>query len=538
MRGSRAISRSVSRAPIRSGTLPPYRYRYRSGLLVPFGAAHRGNGIAGTDPNAQRPARNASSASTWARTLCADGPPGDRVRRDARVGIEQRSAPGNPERLPLLVGHRRQRAAPAGQLLEQRPGPTVRLAERHPRLDQRLGEVGGVEALGGACVTHRRDVEPHGRHRPRDRRQDEVQRVHRVEERLLVLLEVAVVAGRQAVQHRRDRHEVRRHTCRLPADEFSGIGVPLLRHHARAGGVGLVEFGPCQRLVGPSSKIRRQARKVGRGDRRHRQELLDEITIAHRVDRVRERPAHAQPLGGGRRIQPQRGGRRRAGAQRGCGRTIGPLREPLEVAGARPRVRQQVVAERHGLGETRVGRTGHHGRLMLTRALDQHGHQRADRSVDPCAGVEQPEPQVGHDQIVARPPRVELGAEVAEAFGDLAFHDRVDVFVGGTEDDRARCELLADLGQRGIERFGFIGGEQSGGQQRADMRARGANIRLTQPLVEVQGTSQGVRLGCRRRREPSRPQRAVLAHAPRSPCVADHVLRPRPYSRTNPAASD
>ena len=74
--------------------------------------------------------------------------------------------------------------------------------------------------------------------------------------------------------------------------------------------------------------------------------------------------------------------------------------------------------------------------------------------------------------------------------------------------------------------------------QRADMRSRGANVRLTQPLVEVQRPSQGVRLGCRRRREPSRPQRAALAHAPRSPWVADHVLRPRPYSRTNPAASD
>ena len=72
----------------------------------------------------------------------------------------------------------------------------VSLAERHARTDQSLGKVRRVQALVVERGSHRLDVEPQRSDRSRDRRKDDLERFHRIEGRLLVLLQVAVVAER------------------------------------------------------------------------------------------------------------------------------------------------------------------------------------------------------------------------------------------------------------------------------------------------------------------------------------------------------
>ena len=154
------------------------------------------------------------------------------------------------------------------------------------------------------------------------------------------------------------------------------------------------------------------------------------------------------------------------------GRTIRPLREPLEVAGARPRVREQVVAERHGLGETRVGRTGHHGRLVLARARDQRGHQRADRARRSAAPASSSHSRrsVTTRSLRDRPawslaPRSPRRSVTSRSI------DRVDVFVGGIEREPRPLRCSSPTSASAASSVSASSAvEQPGGQQRPDMR--------------------------------------------------------------------
>src|SRR5437867_3607103 len=56
--------------------------------------------------------------------------------------------------------------------------------------------------------------------------------VHCIEDRGLVLLEIAVVREGQGLQRRKECDEVSNHSTRLPAGELRDVRVSLLRHEA------------------------------------------------------------------------------------------------------------------------------------------------------------------------------------------------------------------------------------------------------------------------------------------------------------------
>ena len=136
-----------------------------------------------------------------------------------------------------------------------------------------------------------------------------------------------------------------------------------------------------------------------------------------------------------------------------------------------------MVGEQHRLGPLEVGVPGQVGVARLHGPVQQGvlelDHRRADRQQLPA----RVEPEVGGDLVVAAPPGVELGPDVAGELGHPAFHRRVDVLVPGLEDEDPRAQLLLHPVERG---------QQDGGlaRSRAPRRAPGpARGRATRQVV-------------------------------------------------------
>ena len=145
---------------------------------------------------------SASSASAWARMEAGEGPPSPERALTEASGSSSAAPPGSAERLPLRGGEIPERTPGQRQLLQQLAGAPVGLAERHPGLHERLGQIGRIQALVLASGAHRVRVEPDRRHRAGERGQHQLERAGRIEGRLLVLLEVAVIAEGQALEQR------------------------------------------------------------------------------------------------------------------------------------------------------------------------------------------------------------------------------------------------------------------------------------------------------------------------------------------------
>ena len=95
------------------------------------------------------------------------------------------------------------------------------------------------------------------------RRQQHEQLVDRVEERLLVLLQVPVVGQRQALERGQQPGQVADQPAGLAAGELGDVGVLLLRHDAGPGRPGVVERGEAE-LVGAPRGSRPRSAGTGR----------------------------------------------------------------------------------------------------------------------------------------------------------------------------------------------------------------------------------------------------------------------------------
>ena len=112
----------------------------------------------------------------------------------------------------------------------QRAHQGVGVPERHAPLDQQLGQVdrGGVRRVGGRPASGRVSNVSVA-YSPVERRQGQRHLVDRVEQRLLVLLEVPVVAERQALERGQQPGQVADDPAGLAPGQLGDVGVLLLR---------------------------------------------------------------------------------------------------------------------------------------------------------------------------------------------------------------------------------------------------------------------------------------------------------------------
>ena len=120
-------------------------------------------------------------------------------------------------------------------VLDERADAAVRVAEGHAQLDELLGEVGRHQRRIGGGFGHAVAADLHrADHRGVDR-EDRLDGVDRVEDRDLVLLQIAVVGERQTLAQGEERGQRAVDPRGLAAGELADVGVLLLRHQTRAG---------------------------------------------------------------------------------------------------------------------------------------------------------------------------------------------------------------------------------------------------------------------------------------------------------------
>ena len=179
-----------------------------------------------------------------------------------------------------------------------------------------------------------------------------------VEQRLLVLLEVAVVGERETLERGEQPGEVADQPSGLAAGELGDVGVLLLGQHRRARRVGVVEAGEPELLGGPQHPLLADPRQVDTDQGQIEQRLGDEVAVAHRVDGVVERSGEPEL---GRRpsgIDRERRPGQRPGAERRHVETLDRGEQPVDVAAERPAVGEQLVGEQHRLGALEMGVAG------------------------------------------------------------------------------------------------------------------------------------------------------------------------------------
>ncbi len=229
------------------------------------------------------------------------GPPGDRHPRLEQLGprvARDRGGPGpaRPAGRAARASHAPDRPparAPCGTAFPARPG-TRPGRPRRPRTRRRPP----------ACA--RGGTRP-WRTGPTSARRATVIWCDRVDERLLVLLEVPVVGERQPLQGHQQPGQVPDEPTRLAPGQLGHVGVLLLGQHRAAGGVGVGERAEAELLGRPQHDLLPHPREVHAEQGDVEERLGHEVAVGDGVERVLEPCVEAEVLGHEVGVERQRG---------------------------------------------------------------------------------------------------------------------------------------------------------------------------------------------------------------------------------------
>ena len=337
----------------------------------------------------------------------------------------------------------------------------MRRPERHAFAHEIIRQVGRqqrrVARGGGAGRAIDLRVGQHRGHEPRRGTHG----VGGVEQPFLVLLQIAIVGHRQSFQQREQRHQVAKDAAGLAAREFGDVGIFLLRHERRAGGVGVGDLDEIEFRPGPENHVLRESRKMHGEQRAGGAEFDGEIAVAHGVHGIlRELNLavgihEAEQFGDEHAVQRERGTGDRAAAERADVHARVAVPEPFAIAFEHLDVGQQMVCKIDGLGALQVRVTGNDDVGILLAKGDKDALQPGDFAEERGDFIAQPEPRVEGDLVVARAGSVEFRAG-GNPFGQLRFDVHVDVLEFGLPLELAGGDLLADLIQASGDGAQFV----------------------------------------------------------------------------------
>ena len=150
-------------------------------------------------------------------------------------------------------------------------------------LDQPVGEVSGRRISRTRDGGHSGLVRLEVQHHPGHGADCQIQVIERPEDRRFVLLHVLVVGQRQALHHGVEGHEIAADRANLGAHQFSRIGIALLRHNRRAGGIGIRKADEAELGIRPDHHLLGQPRQMSRAKGGAGQGLKREITVPDTV---------------------------------------------------------------------------------------------------------------------------------------------------------------------------------------------------------------------------------------------------------------
>ena len=344
----------------------------------------------------------------------------------------------------VLLAQLGERHAALDRVANQAADDPVRLAEGHPFANQEVGDLGGRQHLVAGGVLEALAVEGDPGEHPLGCVEAGLDRVDRVEQRLLVLLHVLAVGQRQRVHGAQQGEEVGRDPGALGAQQLGRVGVDLLRHDRRPRGEGLVEPAEAELAARPDDDLRAEPGEVHRAGRGGGEVVEDEVAIGGAVDRVVGDVFEAEVVGDRATVDlpvdPREGSRPE---RHHAGAVEGEL-EAQHVAGEHPEVSEKVMTEVDRLGPLQVGVAGHRPVAMALGQLEQALHRRR-RQVDRLQRMHLDDHRhVGRDLIVARAAGVQLAGERADLLAEQPLDRHVDVLVGGVELEAVGADPLSD----------------------------------------------------------------------------------------------
>ena len=497
-----ASARTLTRP--RSGGRPPRRAARRAARRTRAGAVP------------PRPSREATEPST----VSTSRTPGRQPRVDARRSCGVGEVGELDRRAPRTAARTRRRArGPPGTARPRAPAtPRRRWPARSP--------AGPARPSASVSKTQRGDL-------PGERRQQHLEGVHGVEDRLLVLLEVAVVGQRQRLQGGQQPGEVADQPAGLAAGELGDVGVLLLRHDARPGRVAVVEpheaelpgrpeddlLGLPRRRRRRSSRARRPARRRSRARRCRRWSWRVEPVEAQVV----RRPPPGRGRGWSRPARPSRTASRRppgrpsrgSGPRRGASGQAWASRWWLSSTGwaCWRCVRPGMIAPRwaSAWSAQRVDEVEHHARRRSGRGRAGRPEQRGDLVVAAAAGA-QLAAELGPEQVDQPPLERAVDVLVARGRGCSSPAATAPVEV---VDARPAC------------RRQLVVGEQAGRRQHPGVGPRPREVVGREPPVEVGAARQRLERRARAAGEAAAPEHAAVGGAAPGRCCRSVVHRVR-----------
>ncbi len=244
---------------------------------------------------------------------------------------------------------------------------------------------------------------------------------------------------------------------------------------------------------------------MGAQERAAEEQLANEIAIAHRVDAVARQGSEAEAA-----LEQHAGDREgapghRAGAERQLRGCLTRVLEARAVAIERPEVRQHPVGRGDGLRPLEMRVRRHDGAIERGGLVEHDELERADQGVELRRGVHRPHARGGRDLIVATPPGVQLGGDVADFGVEQAIDERMDVLVRrgrGFTRGQSRGHAVEPV----LEALALLEREDAGVPERHGPGLGGADVERPEPDVDVDGAIELVEGGGRAGGEAAAPQ--------------------------------
>src|SRR5207245_3340380 len=178
---------------------------------------------------------------------------------------------------------------------------------------------------------------------------------HRIKQYFLVLLEIAIVGGRQRLQRGQDRDQVSVKPTDFAASQLCHIGILFLRHQARPGRKPFTELDEIKFDRAPDDQIFAHAGEMHSNHRETKKKFANEVTIANRIETVLADTSKSEFAGDQFAIKNDRGASERTGAERQNVCSFQTIIETFDIARKRFDLAQQVVREQNRLRALQMG---------------------------------------------------------------------------------------------------------------------------------------------------------------------------------------
>ena len=411
----------------------------------------------------------------------------------------------------------------------------MRLAERHALLDEVVGEVGRIGEVLRHGLLHDVLADLHAADQLRVDGEAELHGIDRVEDALLVLLQILVVGKRQALDGRQHGHEVADDAARLAADELGDIRVLLLRHHRGARAVRIVELDEVELTAAPEDRLLREAREMDHENRGRREELHDVVAVADGVEAVRVDVLEVELLLHELAVDREGRAGEGAGAERHDVRALVDALEAGEVTREHAEVGEQVMREQDRLCALQMRVARHDDIAVLLRRLDERALQVLDLLLHGHDLAAHIHVRIERDLIVAAARRVQPAAGLADGVGQALLNVHVNILDVDGKREAAVLDFLKDVLETRDDLVAVFFRDDAALREHRRVRDGARDILVVHALVEIDGGLKLVDHLIGRLGETASPH--SLAHLLFFSCIRARTLSGRPKRLMKPVAS-